>query len=785
MKGKLFLFLMLLLGTSLQAQDYTISGYFEDSETGEKLIAANLFEASSGAGVTSNTYGFYSLTLPKGEVELIASYLGYQAVTKKVTLDRDMTINFVLTPNSVIEEVVVVAEKTKKIQKETQMSQVSVPVEQIEKIPALLGEVDVLKVLQLLPGVQSGGEGQSGMYVRGGSPDQNLILLDGVPVYNVSHLLGFFSVFNSDAIKNVTLTKGGFPARYGGRLSSVIEINMKEGNNKEFHGEGSIGLISSRLTLEGPIQKEKTSFMVSARRTYADFIAKPFIKAASRQGDTEVKMKLYFYDLNAKINHKINDKHRVYLSAYSGADVFGTNIKDKSSNGDYFVEKAGIDWGNITTAARWNYMISKKLFANTTMTYSRFKFDFVVGEEDKSNGNLETFDVRYFSGIYDWAGKVDFDFIPNPKHYIRFGVGNTYHTYHPGALSIKAESSSDPFKIDIGQTKRYSHEFYGYVEDDMTLGALKANIGVHLSGFKEKKTQYFYPQPRIGLRYLLNDRWSLKGSFTTMAQYINLLTNESLNLPTDLWVPSTEKIKPQTSWQAALGAATTVRDDIEVSVEGYYKKMKNVVSYKEGANFINLEESWEDKIEQGLGTAYGAEFLIQKKFGKTTGWIGYTLSWNKRQFDNINSGKEFPYKYDRRHDFEMVVSHQLKERVSISATWVYGTGNAISLPIAGYKGYVGVGYNGQPNTRTFNVLGEKNSFRMGAYHRLDLGIEFTKQKRWGERAWVFSIYNTYNHKNPFFIYLGRDYSSNGTGQKSFKKVSLFPIIPAFSYRFKF
>lgn len=771
---------------ALQAQNYTISGYFEDSETGEKLIAANLFEGNSSAGATSNTYGFYSLTLPQGEVELIASYLGYQAVTKVIVLDKDMTINFTLTPNSMIEEVVVVAAKTKKIQKETQMSQVSVPIDQIEKIPALLGEVDVLKVLQLLPGVQSGGEGQSGMYVRGGSPDQNLILLDGVPVYNVSHLLGFFSVFNSDAIKNVTLTKGGFPARYGGRLSSVVEINMKEGNNKEFHGEGSIGLISSRLTLEGPIIKERTSFMVSARRTYADLIAKPFIKAASKGSDTNVKMKLYFYDLNAKINHKVNDKHRIFLSAYSGSDIFGTNIKDKSSNGDYFIEKASIDWGNITTAARWNYMISKKLFANTTLTYSRFKFDFGVGEEDKIGNELTAFDVRYFSGIYDWAGKVDFDYIPSPNHYIRFGIGNTYHTYSPGALSVKGEDGgTEPIDLNIGQKKRFSHEFYGYVEDDVKWGPLKANIGVHFSGFKEKDAQYFYPQPRIGLRYLLNNNWSLKGSFTTMAQYINLLTNESLSLPTDLWVPSTKKIKPQTSWQAAIGAATTLRNDFEVSVEGYYKKMDNVVSYKEGATFINLEESWEAKIEQGAGTAYGAEVLVQKKFGKTTGWVGYTLSWNNRQFDNINSGKEFPYKYDRRHDFEMVVSHQLRERINVSATWVYGTGNAISLPVAGYQGYVRVGSNGLPKVSTFDVLGEKNSFRMEAYHRMDLGVEFTKKKRWGERAWVFSIYNAYNHKNPFFVYLGRDFKPNGTSKKAFKKVSLFPVIPAFSYRFKF
>ena len=773
----------LLIGLALNAQNFTISGYFSDSESGEKLIAANLFDVKSADGATSNTYGFYSLTLPQGEVELIASYLGYEGLANSFLLDRDTSINFVLTPNSVIKEITVVAAKNRKIQKETQMSQVTVPIDQIEKIPALLGEVDVLKVLQLLPGVQSGGEGQSGMYVRGGSPDQNLILLDGVPVYNVSHLLGFFSVFNSDAIKNVTLTKGGFPARYGGRLSSVVEINMKEGNNKEFHGQGSIGLISSRLTLEGPIIKDRTSFIVSGRRTYLDLIARPFVKRATREENVNNTFKLYFYDLNAKVNHRINDKHRVFISAYMGSDNFGFSNKETYGS-DSYEATSSIKWGNITTAARWNYKISKKLFANTTFTHSRFKFDSGASNTEEDDGDVEKYTFRLGSGIFDWSGKIDFDYIPNPRHYVRFGISNTYHTYTPGGIVVEGSSDNDPFKIDFRQDKRYSHEFDSYIEDDVQWGALKANIGFHFSAFKEKETIYVSPQPRIGLRYLLNDKWSLKSSFTTMTQYINLLTNESLSLPTDLWVPSTKKIVPQESWQVAIGAASTVLKDVEVSVEAYYKKMNHVVSYKEGASFLDQSTDWENKITQGKGTAYGAEVLFQKKFGKTTGWLGYTLSWNNRQFDDINSGKEYPFKYDRRHDVELVVSHQIRENISISGTWIYGTGNAISLPIANYRGYTS-STNGVPNrVKGFEILGDKNSFRMEAYHRMDLGVEFTKKKRWGERAWVVSFYNVYNRKNPFFVYLGQEYSVNG-GKKVFKKVSLFPIIPSVSYRFKF
>lgn len=785
MKSNRFLITLFLLITlpglgTAQEQTFTISGYIEDAASAEKLIAANVFELNALEGTVSNTYGFFSLTLPADSVKLTVSYIGYQSVLTNFLLRKDTTITFRLSAAIDLAEVEVVAEKLERIEENTQMSRVAVPIEQIESIPALLGEVDVLKSLQLLPGIQGGGEGQNGIYVRGGSPDQNLILLDGVPVYNVSHLLGFFSVFNSDAIKNVTLTKGGFPARYGGRLSSIVEINMKEGNMQEFHGEGSIGLIASRLTLEGPIKKDKTSFMISGRRTYADLLFKPLIKAQTAENE-DVKLRMFFYDLNAKINHKINEKHRLYLSAYSGADVFNVRYKD-NFDGGYQLTDGGIDWGNITAAARWNYMINNRLFANTTFTYSRFRFDFLAGVEEETDGERESFSARYFSGIYDWAGKVDFDYIPNPKHYIRFGAGVTHHTYDPGAFVFKAEFLDEKLDTTLGSTRTKATEFSLYVEDDINLGVLKMNLGVHASGFLVDGTFYNSVQPRIGLRYLLGNGLAVKASFSTMAQYINLLTNESLSLPTDLWVPSTKRIKPQTAWQPAIGIAKTLWKEYEFSVEGYYKRMNNVISYKEGVSFLGLENDWQDKVTQGKGESYGAEVFLQKKRGKTTGWLGYTLSWTNRQFDDINGGKKYPFKYDRRHDFELVVTHKISESVKLSGTWVYGTGNSITLPL--YRYDTPVIYdeaNGGFYTTELESIGDKNSFRMRSYHRLDVGVEFHKKKMRFERTWVIGAYNAYNRPNPYFIYDGYD----NNGDRAFRQVSLFPIIPSVSYNFKF
>ncbi|MDN5214333.1 TonB-dependent receptor [Fulvivirgaceae bacterium BMA12] len=764
----------------LYAQKFTISGYIKDKNTGEVLIGANIYNKENYQGTTSNNYGFYSLTLPADSMKLMFSYVGYQSVEVTLNLDKDTEINIGLEDVVALDEIVISGRE--EIQEVTQMSKINVPIAQIKAMPALLGEVDVLKVLQLLPGIQSGTEGSSGLYVRGGGPDQNLILLDGVPIYNASHLFGFFSVFNADAINNVDLIKGGFPARYGGRLSSVIDITMKEGNHEKLRGEGAIGLISSKLTLEGPIN-ERTTFLFSGRRTYIDLLARPLIKAAT-EGDEVAGY--YFYDLNAKINHKFSNRDRVYLSGYFGNDDAYSRYKENYDTGVekvFYEDEFGLDWGNIIAAMRWNHVFNPKFFSNLTLTYSRYRFDiFENYKEERTTPNgvdNEDESISYFSGIRDFAAKMDFEFIPNPNHYIRFGINGINHTFNPGILSYKSTLESD---TTLGSFKTSANEFAAYLEDDIKVtDHLKVNAGIHISAFDVEDELYTSFQPRLAVRYLLSNGLSIKGSYAQMTQFIHLLTNGGIGLPTDLWLPSTRKVAPQESHQFAFGLAKTIKKQYEISVEAYYKEMDGLIEYKEGASFLNIDEDWQEKVETGRGESYGAELFVQKKTGKFTGWVGYTLSWSNRQFDNLNFGRSFPYKYDRRHDISITGVYKVNDRIDISGAWVYGTGNSITLPISKYNGFR---YEGNFWFRGGNPItyhGERNGYRMRSYHRLDFSISFSKQKKWGTRKWTIGTYNTYSTRNPFFIDIG--YHKNGG--KKFIQYSLFPIIPSISYSFKF
>jgi hypothetical protein len=767
------------------SQKITISGYITDGSSGEKMIGATVYEPNQKVGTTSNTYGFYSLTLNAADsVILQFRYIGYTTqVLSFQKPQKDVHLNISLKSSIDLKAIEVVETREVKIEEKSQMSVIEIPVSQIKSIPALLGEVDVLKALQLLPGVQSGGEGGSGLYVRGGGPDQNLILLDGAPVYNATHLFGFFSVFNADAIKNVQLTKGGFPARYGGRLSSVIEINMKDGNMKKFQGEGSIGLIASRLTLEGPIWKDRTSFIISGRRTYIDLLSRPFMTP-------EITFGYYFYDLNAKINHKLSEKDHLYLSFYSGDDEFYAFSKDSYlHNGVSYKNRSdfSLGWGNATTTLRWNRVITPKLFSNVSFIYSRFRFQtgMLFEDEVKSPGspaNVSSFSLNYLSGIEDFTGKVDFDYNPSPNHHIKFGAGNIYHTFNTGALQYKAKFDGvDPMDTAIG-SKTYAHEMSAYIEDDIRIGPrLKANIGLHGAGFFVNNTFYRSLQPRISTRYFITENLAWKSSYAEMMQFIHLLSNAGFGLPTDLWVPATEKVKPQISRQIATGFARTVKlkgEDYEFSVEGYYKHMDNIIDYLPGANFFGQANNWEKQVESGQGWSYGTELFIQKKTGKFTGWIGYTISRTDRQFTQINDGNPFPYKYDRRHDISFVLSYNINEKVDISGTWVYGTGNALTLPIARYNSLPMPGQWGYQ--WELEHFGDRNSFRMGAYHRMDLGMNFKRKTSWGERIFNISVYNAYNRRNPFFYEMRNDQRGRHVVQ-----YSLFPLIPAISYNFKF
>ena len=800
----IFPLLLIFMQTGLFAQTYTISGFIEDAETSEKLISANVFDYNSAKGTVSNTYGFYSISLKKDSVYLELSYIGYESKKLALYLDQDISLNIQLSSSVTLDEVEISAERSRRIEEQSQMSLVDVPVQQIKKIPALLGEVDVLKALQLLPGVQSGGEGQNGLYVRGGSPDQNLILLDGVPVYNASHLFGFFSVFNADAIKNVTLIKGGFPARYGGRLSSIIDISMKEGNMNSYHGAASVGLISSKLMLEGPIVKNKSSFAISGRRTYIDWLAQPLIKNALDNGEGgSGSFRYFFYDLNAKVNWKISEKDRIYLSAYAGEDPFNFKYNDIDEGVLEQRLSTSLQWGNLTSALRWNHVWAPKLFSNTTATFSQYKFStgFGVSAIDYVQRLDTNIASEYGSGIDDYTVKVDFDYLPSPDHYIRFGVGGVYHIFKPGITSLVFDLQSDEgsFQIDttLGQENLRSREYTAYIEDDMKIGDyFKLNLGLHYSLYSLDAKSYQSLQPRVSANFRLPGDIALKASFATMQQYLQFLTSESIGLPWDQWLPTTEKVKPQRSWQTALGFAKTFADKYEVSIEGYYKEMDNVTAFKEGSGQFDLEP-WEDLVTQGQGKSFGGEIFLQKKRGRFTGWLGYTLSWTSRQFDDKNGGKWYPYKYDRRHDISVVASYQILKNLDISATWVYGTGNAFSLANSTFYSYYNpyLPYDGieeitEPYEYSFSgSFKERNSFRMAAYHRLDIGLDYHRKKKRYKSTWSLGAYNAYNRSNPFFLNLESDYSEDEDGNQSINTVlnqySLFPIIPSISYRIEF
>jgi len=851
MKPFLTLILIISLYSNVYAQSarrYTISGYMREDVSSESLIGASVYNRANMAGTSTNQFGFYSLTLPAGDVELAYSYVGYKTQTISFALRRDTVINVGLTGSTLLQEVVVTADKTSQIER-TQMSVVRVPVAQIKAMPAFMGEVDLIKVIQLKPGVQSGGEGNSGLYVRGGGPDQNLFLLDGIPMYNISHLFGLFSAINADAINNMEIIKGGFPARYGGRMSSVLDISLREGNMQKFNVEGSVGIVSAKLMVEGPIIKDKTSFIISGRRSFNDALAASLISLDNEDEGINEKgtTNYYFYDVTAKINHRFSANDRIYLSAYLGDDKY--NSQNRFTQDKYGVlydnrTDEGLKWGNGAAALRWNHVFNPKLFSNTTLSYSRYRFNNWSEKDNKITifhvnppvTHRDYYKFLHDSGVEDWGGKIAFDYLPSPNHYIRFGVNAIHHTYNVGADAVNRISVSEEEENGESDTeeneesiigvlsKIYAWEYSAYFEDDIKLTErLKANVGVHWSAFGVEEKTYNSLQPRVSARYLITPLLSAKASYSRMAQYVHLLTSAGIGMPSDLWVPSTARMRPQTSDQLAAGLAREFKDAYEISLEGYYKTMNNVLEYREGSGFFDASSTWEQKVVQGKGRSYGMELFIEKKRGSFTGWIGYALSWTDRQFDELNDGRWFPYKYDRRHDISIAVTKRFGKNIEMSGTWVFGTGNCVTVPVGIYPGndlignmqdkwnnidewwwpiYGYTGNNNKWNLQPYFDYGERNSYRMEAYHRLDLNISFTflNREKWGEHKLIFGVYNVYNRKNPFYIdaeggYI-QDYNSwysgnpatwlmTGTIYYKFSQYSLFPIIPSFSYHFKF
>lgn len=782
-----FLVIGMSLLISLSAQNkFTLSGYVKESGSKELLIGVTIFTDTKSAGTISNDFGYYAIDLPAGTHQLIYSFVGYEQVTKSIEIKGNTTLNVLLeSTEKAIGEVVVKGTKIKKVSEEVQMSTIEIPIKTIKEIPALLGEKDVLKVLQLMPGVQSGSEGQSGLYVRGGGPDQNLIILDGATVYNAQHLFGFFSLFNGDALRSVELIKGGFPARYGGRLSSVIDMNMKDGNKEKYTGELGIGIISSKGLLEGPFAKGKGSFIISGRRTYIDALTQPIILAVNN-GNTAG---YFFYDFNAKANYEISEKDRVYLSGYFGRDKFYFNQKEKDGS-DWFENKTNFGWGNATATARWNHLFTPKLFSNTSIIYSFYELAISAEQKESSNQN---FKLQYGSGIRDWSLKQDFDWYANNNHKLKFGFVITDHLFTPDALVLR----DDFFNQNLDRKTNYDALETGlYAEDEWKITPrLKSLYGIRLSTFSVRNETYAKPEPRVALAYNLSSNLSLKASYATMNQYIHLLSNSGVGLPTDLWVPATNKVKPQSSQQVALGIAHDFeKQELSLTVEGYYKTMENIIGYKEGASFLAIDNgldgtekiSWEDNITSGSGESYGAEVLLQRKYGRLTGWAGYTLSWTTQQFDELNNGERFFARYDRRHDISLVLQYKWNDNVTASATWVYGTGNAITLPISTYQ-------LGNTNTygqqfdfwRSGTEFTSRNAFRMRAYHRADIGIQFSQPKKKGIRTWEVSAYNLYNRRNPFYYFIGPEDRFEPESKQVLKQVSLFPILPSISWNYKF
>ena len=766
--------IFMVLCHALSAQNrVTISGYIKDAESGETLIGANVFlESDPSVGTFSNTYGFYSLTLDEGSYALKASYLGYTDFRKDIMLTQNRELNIQMRSGLTIEEVVVTAEESDQNVESTEMGTVDLSVEQIQRLPALLGEVDVLKTIQLLPGVSSVGEGTAGFYVRGGGPDQNLVLLDEAVVYNTGHMLGFFSVFNADAIKNTTLIKGGMPAQYGGRLSSVLDIQMKEGNYHRYAVRGGIGLISSRLTAEGPIVKDKSSFIISGRRTYALDLAQPVINKSSFAGTN-----YYFYDLNAKVNYRFSQKDRLFLSSYFGRDVLIFNSNER----DFGVR---LPYGNATATLRWNHLFNDRHFSNLTLVYNNYDFTF--------SGSQEEFEFEAFSGVEDWSLKMDFEFFPAPDHTVKYGFITTHHKMTPNI--IRATNGDDDFETDF--KPKYGLESGIYAQDEYALSnRIKLNAGLRISHFVqlgpyeakltdrtfgdwESVVHYWGVEPRIGARFNLSPLSSLKFNFTRTVQYVHLVSNSASTLPADVWVPSSELVKPQSGLQYALGYFRNAKDDMyEMSLELYYRDLKDQIDYRD-SYVSNVSGETEDDFVFGEGKAYGAEVFVKKSKGDLTGWLGYTLSRTERSFDEIEDGRTYPAVYDRTHDISLVASYRINPKWDLSGVFVYGTGRAFTPIESLYfiENKLNVEY------------GPRNSARFDPYHRIDLSATYTpkpdSQKAFTS-SWTFSLYNAYSRKNTFFTYTAFESDAlSGNAKATAYKVSLFPIIPSVTWNFK-
>jgi hypothetical protein len=755
------LLLFLISPLVSHAQKITISGYIKDASSKEVLIGASVLVPKLKIGTTSNQYGYYSISFKASDTtEVLISYSGYQPVAKQLIKGKSVQIDILLQQaNNTLKEVVVNANQNDDNVNKAEMGVIDIPIKAIKQLPVLLGEHDILKTIQLLPGVQGGQEGTTGFYVRGGNLDQNLIQLDEATVYNPSHLFGLFSTFNVNAINSVKLIKGGFPSQYGGRLSSILDIKMKEGNKTKYQTEGGLGLISGNLTFQGPIQKNKSSFIISARRSYIDL----FLHLTSKT------TKYRFYDINAKVNYELGKNDHLFISAFKGND-------DAAYTGANSLNY-GTNFGNSTTSLRWNHLYGNKIFSNTSLIYNDYHLQLATAQNSY-------YQVLY-TGIKDINAKTDFTATPSTKHTIKFGANYTYHTLYPGAISAKIPKKGNKVTINPDSlTKRYSTEAAFYINDDYKItNNFSVNYGVRIPFFNASGKSYYNIEPRITTRLSLNKNTSIKASFTQMNQFVHLVPSSTASLPADIWLTSSNKIKPQASNQVALGLFKNFKEnEIETSVEVYYKTMKNQVLFKEGTQIL-LNTNLDDQLTFGKGKSYGIEFFVKKNFGRLSGWASYTLSKSTQQFPDINFGKEFNSSFDRTNNLSLAASYELTKTWTVSADLVYYTGRPYTLP----AGKILVYGDGSLYDNYYYDYTSRNNTRLKAYNRLDISFSNKKaaklfKKYPYEREWVFGFYNIYSRANPYFVYLTVDPASK---QPQAKQVSLLPIIPSVGFNFKF
>ncbi len=758
----LFVLLTLLIGPPVYAQKYTLRGTITDGQSGEVLIGANVLAVTMDKGTASNAYGFYSLTLPRTDsLTVVFSYLGYQPQVKKVYLSADIVLDVALEPRrAVLDEITVSAERSSADNvRQTRMGVIDVPIRAIERLPAILGEQDVMKVLQLLPGVQAGEEGTAGFFVRGGAADQNLVQLDEATVYNPSHLFGLFSTFNTAALNNVQLVKGGFPAYYGGRLSSTLDISMREGNRQRHEVQGGLGLLSTQLTVEGPLRKDRASFILSGRRSYVDLVLRPFQKSKN-------KNLYYFYDVNAKLNYQFSGTDRVYFSLFTGRD-----------NAEYVSPSSigyGVRFGNSTATLRWNHLFGNKLFANTSVIRNKYfiRVNSIQGE----------FFAQNYSGIEDLAVKTELQYYPDPAHHVRLGglltrhvfrsTGNEGHVTAGKGLTDLAES---------GIPRRRSTEAALYLNDRWEISdRVGVNLGLRAPYFATEGTTYLRVEPRVSVKLGVDAHSSLKASYTVMNQFVHLIPSSTASVPTDIWALSSRTIKPQHARQYALGYFRNFKqNEYEGSLEVYYKEMENQVLFREGTQLLAYA-AIENQLTFGRGWSYGAELLARKNYGRLSGWLSYTLSWTNQRFPSLNSGRAFPFKYDRRHNLALALTYDLSRRLSLSGNVVYRTGSAYTLPAG--RMYASLG--GELYKGIYFDYDRVNGYRLGAHHRLDLAAtyHFRPGKLFKESRLVLSLYNAYSRLNPYFVYVAID---TVTGLPESRQITLLPIVPSLSYHFKF